>query len=176
MWRLRVIDSFFFPLLSLPMSSAAGRGWGAWLVLDLPVNQIHQESVAGEIKITQQWGGGRNTHTQKRARVSQIHATPIWSCHTVAVSKSRRCAWDAEYASAQLPVRATKRVSVESEPLFISPPTSEGFVETREEKRDARTPCVFEASSQSTAHSRRTSWECCECCTLVLLQTAGADG
>lgn len=47
------------------MSSAAGRGWGAWLVLDLPVNQIHQESVAGEIKITQQWGGGRNKKEKK---------------------------------------------------------------------------------------------------------------
>lgn len=34
---------------------------GGWLVLDLPVNQIHQETVAEEIKIMEQWevAGGK---------------------------------------------------------------------------------------------------------------------
>lgn len=45
---------FFFPLY--PQAFVAGRaGVGGWLVLDLPVNQIHQESVAEEIKIMEQW-------------------------------------------------------------------------------------------------------------------------
>lgn len=39
---------FFLP------SFVERRGWSVWLVLDLPVNQIHQESVAEEIKIKQQ--------------------------------------------------------------------------------------------------------------------------
>lgn len=51
-------------------------------------------------------------------------------------------------------------------------------METRESREvgDVRTLYVFEASSQSTVLSHHTSWECCECCALVLLQTAGADG
>lgn len=47
------------------MQEVAGRGWGVWLVLDLPVNQIYQGSVAEEIKIMQQW----DTTGVKRAPV-----------------------------------------------------------------------------------------------------------
>lgn len=52
------------------------------------------------------------------------------------------------------------------------------FMETLESREvgDVRELYVFEASSQSTVLSHHTSWECCECCALVLLQTAGADG
>lgn len=69
MWQLRVIDSVFLLLTSF----VARRGRGIWLVLDLPVNQIHQESFAEEINIMQQWDAAG----AKRAGVSKIHATPI---------------------------------------------------------------------------------------------------
>lgn len=66
--ELLTVFFFFFP--SLLSSFVAGRGWGAWLVLDLPVNQMHQESVAEEIKIVATMGRGRNKKKKKRARVS----------------------------------------------------------------------------------------------------------
>lgn len=61
--------------------------------------------------------------------------------------------------------------------LFFPPSFPGGFTETREKARDVSALYVFEASSQSTALSLiKHSEERCECCALVLLQTAGADG
>lgn len=64
---------FFLP------SFAGRRGWSVWLVLDLPVNQIHQESVAEEIKIKQQWGTAGAKKRRKRGHCF-LYVAPIWSC------------------------------------------------------------------------------------------------
>lgn len=68
-------------LLTVPLLSHCCRrrvrrvrrvgGWGIWLVLDPPVNQIHQESTDEEIKIVQQW----DATGAKRAWASYMHAT-----------------------------------------------------------------------------------------------------
>lgn len=118
LWQLWVIDSFF----SLHASFVAGRGWGFWLVLDLPVNQIHQESVAEEINIMQQRdvAGAKKTNETGFPKYMQHQSEAVWQ---VCLRTVEQWTADAEYAWA--------------------------------------------------LHASR---DCCECCTLVLLQTAGADG
>lgn len=64
---------YFFFLSSQPFFE--GRGWSVVLVLDLPVNQIHQEFVAEEIKLKQQDAAGAKK--KKKGGQGFLYVAPI---------------------------------------------------------------------------------------------------